>query len=77
METLKEIIRNRFTKKTVKWYRPRAVGGTLYIFDPAFINIEQDDSFHVEESDQALRFYTDKVIVTLFKNMCMEHITIL
>jgi hypothetical protein len=77
METLKEIVSKHFTQKMSEWYRPRAVGGTLYICAPGFINIERDDAFTVEESDVAVRFFTSKVIVTLFKNVYLENITVL
>lgn len=77
MKTQRQQIKAALAKGMESKYRIAFNRGSVSIHNPAYVNIEYDNEFKVEDGDAAIRIYNSKVIVSLWKNPLIEHITIL
>ena len=67
----------RISNKVKKLYAIKNNKKHITISKPAFIMIDKDEGFEITQNECVLRFFNSKVVVTLWKNIFMQHITIL
>jgi len=67
----------RISNKMKKLYGIVNKERSIIINKPASIIIDKDKGFEITQDECVLRFANSKVIVTLWKNTFMQHITIL
>lgn len=72
---------DKLTPQIIKDYgfrlRIEGINDTLISDEMGYVNIEYDDKFKVCENDFVFDIRNKKVIVTVWKNVTVRHITIL
>ena len=48
----------------------------IVIGSPAYVEIKRDEGFEIVNTDTVIRFYNSKAVVSLWKQIKLEHITI-
>lgn len=66
----------RLPKAFKERYRITVRRDEIQISQPAFIIIHRDDKFKMEDNGVAIRIYNSRVVISLWKNVTIEHITL-
>jgi len=66
----------KLPKETVSAYRVEILDNVLHIHEPAYIHIDIDEQFDIEDTEFVYRISNSKVTVGLWKKIRNMHITV-